>query len=128
MVPRRVLRVLVVDDNEALRENMCELLESEGFEASAVSDGHAALGCLELEPRPDVILLDLMLPGLDGKQVAAAIRAEPRYAAIRIVIVTGLPPGPQSRKAFQVDAFVAKPFGIAQLIETIRTVCGERAA
>ncbi|HUL60612.1 MAG TPA: response regulator [Anaeromyxobacteraceae bacterium] len=128
MVPHRVLRILVVDDNEALRENMCELLESEGFEVSAVADGHAALRRVELEPRPDVVLLDLMLPGLDGKQVAAAIRAEPRYAGVRIVIVTGLPPGPQSRKAIPADAFVAKPFGIAQLVETIRTASGERAA
>ncbi len=122
------LRVLVVDDNAALRENLAECLEGEGFEVFLAEDGPTALETLEREPRPDVVLLDLLLPGVGGREVAAAIRADPRNDRVRIVIITGLPPGPQTHETIAADAFLPKPFGVTQLLQAIREVTGERAA
>lgn len=117
--------VLIVDDNKDLRENVAEILEAEGFHVEGAGDADQALARLDRAPPPDVVLLDLRLPGsTDGRGVAAAIRANPRLAGVRVVVVTGLPPGPGARRAIPADAFLAKPFGIAQLFAAIRAVAG----
>ncbi len=118
-------RILVVDDNTPLRENVAEILAEEGHEVSAAGDGAAALARLGREPVPEIVILDLLLPGaMDGREVAAAIRADPRLAGVRLLVISGLPPGPQTRKTIPADGFLAKPFGIAQLLDAIRAVSG----
>ena len=77
-------RVLVVDDDPALAEMLGIVLRSEGFLPSFVADGERALSAFR-EARPDIVLLDLMLPGMSGIDVARAIRAE---SGIPIVMLT----------------------------------------
>src|SRR6478672_11719129 len=77
-------RVLVVDDDPALAEMLGIVLRSEGFAPSFVADGERALAAFR-ETRPDVVLLDLMLPGMSGLDVCRAIRAE---SGVPIVILT----------------------------------------
>lgn|SRR5574340_12862 len=114
-------RVLVVDDNDALRENLVEALELEGYSVSAAADGGAALALLEEEPLPQVVLLDLMMPGMDGATLAAAIRSEPRWRGVRVVLTTGLS-GAQVRAGANADGVLMKPFGVKELLAALRKV------
>jgi CheY-like chemotaxis protein len=114
----RPLRVLVVDDNEALRENLAECLAGEGYEVAAAPDGSAALDLLSAHPVPDVVLMDLAMPGLDGRELAQAIRASPRLSGLRLVLITGhgdVELAPQ----LPVDVVLRKPFGIRELLEAM---------
>lgn len=86
--PRRPVRVLVVDDNDDVTEMTLELLRMHGHVASAASDGPGALAAVERE-RPDVVLLDLGLPGMDGLQVAEALHASCGDALPLLVAVSG---------------------------------------
>lgn len=113
-------RVLVVDDNDALRENLAECLEAEGYAVDQAESGEAALEALERAPLPAVILLDLMMPGMDGATLARTVRADARWAGIRLVISTG---HSVSRvRDVPVDAVLAKPFGVKELLAVLRRV------
>jgi CheY-like chemotaxis protein len=115
----RPVKVLVVDDNTALRENLAECLEGEGYQVAGAPNGTAALERLSAEPVPDVVLMDLAMPGLDGRGLAEAIRASPRLSGLRLVLITGhgetdLAPRPP------VDVVLHKPFGIRELLAAMQ--------
>jgi CheY-like chemotaxis protein len=84
----RSQRVLVVDDNEDVAESLRELLEARGYEARAALSGRQAL---ELAPAfvPDTVICDMKMPEMNGAQVCAALRADPRLAASRLIILSG---------------------------------------
>jgi CheY-like chemotaxis protein len=73
-------RILVVDDSAALRENLQECLELEGYHVTVATGGPDALETLAAEPLPAVVLLDLAMPVMDGRELVARIRANPRLA------------------------------------------------
>ncbi len=114
-------RILVVDDNDALRENLAEALELEGYDVAVASDGQGALARLGENPDFAVVLLDLMMPGMDGREVLGRIRSDPRLASLRVVITTGHT-GPRARAGVPADAFLTKPFGVRELLAAIRQV------
>jgi signal transduction histidine kinase len=84
----RNLRVVVVDDSEDIRETMCALLSLWGHEVKTAGDGRAGLDLI-LEQTPDVAVVDIGLPELDGLEVARAVRASPRGQEVRLVAMTG---------------------------------------
>ncbi len=111
-------RVLVVDDDIALAEMLGIVLRGEGFEPSFVSDGDSALAAFHRE-RPDVVLLDLMLPGLNGIEVCRRIRAESGVPIVMLTakgdtsdIVLGLESG--------ADDYIVKPFKAKELVARVR--------
>ena len=111
-------RVLVVDDDPALAEMLGIVLRGEGFDASFVADGDAALGAFRRE-RPDLVLLDVMLPGTDGVEVCRQIRAESGVPIVMLTargdtldVVTGLESG--------ADDYVVKPFKARELVARVR--------
>jgi two-component system, OmpR family, response regulator MtrA len=111
-------RVLVVDDDPALAEMLGIVLRGEGFEPSFVADGARALGSFR-EFRPDVVLLDLMLPGMSGIDVCKAIRGESGVPIIMLTaksdtvdVVLGLESG--------ADDYVVKPFKPKELVARVR--------
>lgn len=108
--------ILVVDDNDAMRENLTEALELEGFAVKAVADGLAALGALRAEPLPGVVIIDMMMPGLSGGELVARIRADPRLCALKVLLATGLAP---AHGAYPVDGVLQKPFGVAELLGAV---------
>jgi CheY-like chemotaxis protein len=113
-------RILVVDDNEALRDNLAEALVLEGYEVAVARDGAGALELLEGKPF-DAVLLDLMMPGMDGREVLAHIRQDPRLRDVRVVMTTGYS-GPRVRAGVPADAFLLKPFGVRELLAALRQV------
>jgi two-component system, OmpR family, response regulator MtrA len=111
-------RVLVVDDDPALAEMLGIVLRSEGFLPSFVADGERALAAFR-ENRPDIVLLDLMLPGMSGIDVARAIRAESGVPIVMLTaksdtvdVVLGLESG--------ADDYVVKPFKPKELVARVR--------
>jgi CheY-like chemotaxis protein len=110
-------RILVVDDNDALRENIAEALEGEGFAVAVARDGVSALEQLEAEPLPRVVLVDMVMPGMSGLELVTRIRGEPRLAGVRLVLASGLSP---PRGTVAADATLTKPFGVAELLATVR--------
>jgi two-component system response regulator MtrA len=111
-------RVLVVDDDPALAEMLGIVLRSEGFAPSFVADGERALSAFR-ESRPDVVLLDLMLPGMSGIDVCRAIRSESGVPIVMLTargdtgdVVRGLESG--------ADDYVVKPFKPKELVARMR--------
>jgi CheY-like chemotaxis protein len=113
-------RILVVDDNDALRENLAEALQLEGYEAAEARDGSSALQLLE-DGDFGAVLLDLVMPGLDGREVLARIRRDPRLARLAVVVTTGHT-GARARAGVPADAFLHKPFGVRELLSALRKV------
>jgi CheY-like chemotaxis protein len=110
-------RILVVDDNEALLENIAECLEDEGYEVALARDGASALTKLQRDPLPHVVLLDLMMPGMSGRELVEQIRAIPRLSSLRVVLTTGH--SLSEVHDVRADAFLAKPFGVDDLLAAI---------
>jgi len=116
------LRVLVVDDNQALRENLAECLEEEGHEVAQAADGRGALDLLARTERPDVVVVDLVMPGMDGSELAAAVRRHPELRDLRLVLMTGREGGPGAWPGF--DAVLTKPFDLGALLAALERNAG----
>lgn len=106
-------RVLIVDDNEAIRDSLADALEGEGWTVRAVSDGVAAVAAATTES-PDVVLLDLMMPGLDGADVACRLREAGCRASI--VVLSADRWGEARAKEVGAAAFMPKPFELDALL------------
>lgn len=111
------LKVVVVDDNQALRENLAECLEAEGHVVSQAANGRDALALLARAERPDVVVLDLIMPGLSGREVAAALRRDPGLRDLRLVLMTGREASSGGWPEF--DAVLEKPFGLDRLLAVV---------
>ena len=114
-------RVLVVEDHEDNRQILRVLLASSGYDMIEAWDGEAALKSAASE-RPDLILMDIQLPGLDGYEVTRRIKADPSLRKIPVIAVTSYALGGDEDKARAAgcDAYVAKPYSPMQLLSKIR--------
>jgi len=128
-----VPRVLVVDDTPGLRMLIRINLELEGFDVLEAIDGRDALdqlAALADDELPDLITFDVVMPRMDGFDAASAVRANPRYADVALVMVT-TQAGPADMlraRDIGVDAYVTKPFDPAELIATLHRVLADRGA
>lgn len=121
--------VLVVDDDEFQRKIIGKLLEAESYQLVFASDGFEALNILR-KTWPDIILMDVMMPGMDGMETMRRLKAAPQSAKIPVVMVTSKSEGKvvvDSRKAGAVD-FVVKPFDRATLVAKIAHVLSASAS
>jgi CheY-like chemotaxis protein len=120
-------RVLVVDDYADSREAMMLLLQRAGYEVSAAGDGRKALA-LVLENLPDVVLLDLAMPEMDGVKLVQLLRSYHRLSAIPVVLLTGLTAGRlfEEAKALNVSSLLLKSLATtSQVIPAIRKALAE---
>lgn len=115
--------VLLIDDDATSREALTELLEEEGYEVLSASGGEEGLEAARRH-RPDLLLLDMMMPGIDGVEVIRRIRSEPALKRLRIIALTGDVTRTRLQNVFEAgaDRFVAKPFRIQELLESVRTM------
>jgi len=113
--------VLIVEDDIELRDMMAELLTLEGFVATAVANGREALEYLGRGNRPDIILLDLMMPVMDGWEFRRKQQSDPALATVPVVVLSAL----DHRRAADVDAvaFLKKPLDFDRLLELVRHYC-----
>ena len=112
--------ILVVDDETTLRETLVEALEMEGYRAVAAADGRAAIEAFRTE-RPDLVLLDLMLPELSGVEVCRILRAE---SAVPIIMLTAKDSEVDKVVGLELgaDDYVTKPFSLRELTARIRAI------
>ncbi len=118
-------KVLVVDDDPAILEICSDLLQTEGYTVSVATNGQQALEQIRMDP-PHVILMDIMMPVLDGVEACRQVKANPATAEIPVVLMsarTNLTR--QSQDLASADALVAKPFDIDHLLNTIHDLVGE---
>ncbi|MBB5432719.1 CheY-like chemotaxis protein [Nocardiopsis composta] len=118
-------RVLVVDDNEVIRQLIAVNLQLEGFEVHTAVDGR---DCLEraAEVRPDVITLDVMMPRLDGWMTTTRLRESEETRGAKVVLITARAQSEDLRRGEEVgaDAYLTKPFDPTELIGTVRELAG----
>ena len=115
-------QILVVEDNADNREILRDLLTSVGYEVLEAVTGHEGV-CAAVTHSPDLILMDLHLPGMDGYEATRRIKAHPVRGHIPIIAVTSYALSGDDVKAFAAgcDGYVAKPFDPRALLATIRT-------
>ena len=114
-------RILVVEDHEDNRRIMRDLLTSSGFEVIEAVTGVEGVSAAETY-RPDLIVMDIQLPGIDGYEATRRIKANPNLQKVPIIVVTSYALSGDDMKAFEAgcDAYVAKPFSPRELLAKIR--------
>ena len=115
-------RILLVEDDPDLLELTAEVIEHEGIHVGRCVDAEEALRQLSVGPRPDLVLLDLALPGISGVELLSSIRADATWRWIPVVALSGFPKLHFS--GLRVDGFVGKPFNLDELREVIERLCG----
>jgi len=118
-------RVLLAEDEPHIVESLRFLLNRAGFEVSVATNGEAALAAA-LNAPPDVILLDVMLPGIDGIEALRRLRADPRGRAVPVVMLTAKGRRADREIALQsgADVFISKPFSNAEVVATVNRLAG----
>lgn len=113
--------ILVVDDNEVNLKLLRLLLESEGHAVRTASSAVEALALLEQEARPQVILMDIQLPGMDGLELTRRLKADPRYGDIPVIAVTANAMKGDADRALAAgcDDYLTKPIDLEILLATI---------
>jgi DNA-binding response OmpR family regulator len=113
--------VLVVDDEPNIVLSLEFLMRQSGFDVRVARDGDAALAAVE-ERVPDLILLDVMMPGRDGYEVCQTIRANPAWRKVRIIMLTAKSREVEQEKglALGADDYVTKPFSTRDLVERVK--------
>lgn len=117
-------KILVVDDDPDILLMLGARLKASGYEVRTVLNGEAALKAIEAEP-PDLVLLDIMMPGMEGNLLARTLKEDPRWKEIPVVFITALrPPEEQEQAGAQVGSNIifSKPFEFSELLETIQTL------
>ncbi len=109
--------VLVVDDDPDILDAICDILDAEGYRVSRARHGQEALREIESE-RPDVILLDLMMPVMDGVAFAQALRSRPAFRDVPIVVISA-DGNPHRAAAVGAMGYLAKPFDIDALLAQV---------
>ena len=118
-----MVKVLVVEDEETLINNLADKLKAEGFSVITARDGEVGLEKIRTE-HPDLIVLDIMLPGLDGLSICRMVRHDPTTAHIPIIMLTAR--GTEVDKIVGLesgaDDYVVKPFGLGEFLARVRAV------
>jgi CheY-like chemotaxis protein len=122
------VRILIVEDHPTMREAMRLVLEGEGFDIDEAADGDQALAAVESE-RPDLVLLDMSIPGISGPDVLAAVKKDPGNSKVRVIVVTAT--GEEGRAAAMAggaDHYFTKPFSPIALLQAVEEVLGPEDA
>jgi len=111
-------KILVIEDNNLIRETVLELLESRGFEAVGAANGQVGIE-LAIAQIPDLILSDVMMPQLNGFEVFVALRSHPATASIPFIFMTGS----EMEKAIELkaDGYLSKPCSVTEILRAIAT-------
>ena len=113
-------KVLIVDDEPNIIVPLQFLMEQNGYEVIVAATGEAAMEAIA-KNRPDLILLDIMLPGIDGYQVCQSIRTKSQWQDIKIIFISAMGREVDVAKglALAADAYITKPFAIADVVEKV---------
>lgn len=110
--------ILIVDDEPDLRESLVEFFADEGLPVKTAADGGAALASLERGELPWVIILDLLMPVLDGNELYKRMQANPRWSHVPVIVSTSAP-----ERAPAGTIVLRKPVNLARLLKVVRRHC-----
>jgi CheY-like chemotaxis protein len=120
--PAKGARLLVVDDDVDVAESLRRLLEARGYEVELAHDGREALERLACGPLPDLVLLDFAMPELDGQEVLARLRGDPRTAELPVLMATAT--AIELRELRRASGLLSKPYARQVLFAMIRALLG----
>lgn len=122
-MPGRMLdaQILVVDDEPAVLSVLVLNLSRRGYRVTTAVDGQSALATAEAD-RPDLIVLDVMLPGIDGYEVLQKLRRDDRTGAIPVILITGRWEDEGQAKGFGADDYITKPFSARELADRVESL------
>lgn len=125
MPERSQKRILVVDDEPNIVRSLDFLMTRAGFAVQVARDGREALEALDRDP-PDLLLLDVMMPELDGYVVCERVRKDPRWDGTKIVMLTARGRDAERARGFALgaDDYVTKPFSTRVLVEQVKAMLG----
>lgn len=117
--------ILIVEDDPAARATLADVLADEGYRCVEAADGREAIAWLTggAEP-PGAILLDLMMPGMNGWELHEWLSTQPRLAQVPVVVLSAARDGAQEAARMGVAAFIQKPIGLDELLEVVERYCG----
>jgi CheY-like chemotaxis protein len=115
--------ILIVEDDADLREMMAQLLTLEGFRAATATNGQDALNYLKHGQQPDLILLDLMMPVMDGWEFRKRQTADPAIARVPVVVLSAV--DPTRSTDLDAAAILKKPLDFDRLLDLVRLYCRE---
>lgn len=118
-------RVLIAEDDPNIVESLSFVLSRAGFAVSAALDGEEALRRMHAEP-PDLVILDVMLPGRNGFEVLKLVKADPRLSAIPVIVLTakGQPQDRRMAESLGVAGFMTKPFSNTEVVQAVQRLAG----
>ncbi len=114
----RQFKILVVDDDEGILDAISLILEDEGFTIATVSDGNFVIKKVG-KFKPDLILLDVLLSGTDGRDISKKLKSDEETQRIPIIMISAHPNAKQTLKKYGANAFLSKPFGADDLLNII---------
>ena len=119
-------KILVVDDEPNIVLSLEFLMKQAGFQVRTASDGEAALAAVAAE-QPDLMLLDVMMPRKNGYEVCQAVRANPDWKGIRIIMLTAKGREVEREKgmALGADDYITKPFSTQEVVDRVRELLAE---
>lgn len=118
-------KVLIVDDEPNIAISVDFLMRREGFEVLVAHDGEEGLALIRAD-RPDLVILDVMMPKLDGFEVCKAVRADPTLSGVRILMLTAKGRAAEITKGLSLgaDAYIPKPFSTRELVAKVKELLG----
>jgi len=111
--------VLIVDDDVDIRETISLVLEDEGYAVASAANGEEALRYLRSHPSPSLILLDLMMPIMDGVEFRAEQQRDASLSSIPVIVITASGNARDRARSMQVEGMIQKPIALDALLETI---------
>jgi DNA-binding response OmpR family regulator len=113
--------VFIAEDNPILLQGLARALSANGFRVETAAHGRALLELLETRPLPDILLLDVMMPGLSGLEVLEAVRANPATAHLPVILITAAPEEVLGAAALDGPAaeLLTKPFRLSELLSRL---------
>lgn len=119
--PKPCKRILIIEDDDDIRDALMSLLEDEGYDVRGAANGKEGLDVLATMERPCVILLDLMMPVMSGPEFLSHLREEDVVAPIPVVVVSAWPK--EAARLGNVQGFVKKPVDLSLLLQLIDQYC-----
>jgi len=114
------MSILIVEDDDGVRDTIAGILRDEGYTVETASHGAAALRRLGELPLPSLILLDLMMPGMDGIDFRTRQQADPALRGIPVVIISARPDVARQAERLHADAFLQKPMSFEELLHVVQ--------
>jgi len=119
---QRCSSILIIEDDEAIRTSLSDVLTSEGYKINEASNGKAAFEVLEGSSNPSLLLLDLMMPAMNGYEFSASIKKMPKYSSHPIIIMSASRDGEQYAKQ-EGYPFLKKPLDVEDLLNLVAKFC-----